>query len=363
MRAQPGDDVLDAHGDVLLPGLVNGHTHAAMTLFRGFGGDLPLMEWLEQKIWPAEARLTDDDVYWGTRLACLEMIRTGTVRFWDMYWRPAAVARAVRDAGLHATIGPPLLDGMDPARQQGRVRRGGAASRRARRVLAVGAAGARAARHLHRERADARVGRRAVGVARTYPCTSISSRPRTRSRVASTAPASAPVRTSTDSGCSRRGSSSRTACGWRNRSSSSSPNAARPSSPIPVSNLKLAVGRVFPYAEGARARHPRRPRHRWRVVEQLARPARRPQGARARPEVRGQRPGRAAGGRGVGGGHRRARTAARRRSRASRWGRPPTSSSPDASAPELAPGHVLDNLVYAASGSVVSCHRGRVAAC
>jgi 5-methylthioadenosine/S-adenosylhomocysteine deaminase len=116
VRAHAGDDVIDAHGDILLPGLVNGHTHAAMTLFRGFGGDLPLMEWLEQKIWPAEARLTDDDVYWGTRLACIEMIRTGTVRFWDMYWRPAAVARAVRDAGLHATIGPPLLDGMDPSR-------------------------------------------------------------------------------------------------------------------------------------------------------------------------------------------------------------------------------------------------------
>ena len=132
LRAQPGDDVLDAHGDVLLPGLVNGHTHAAMTLFRGYGGDLPLMEWLEQKIWPAEARLTDDDVYWGTRLACLEMIRTGTVRFWDMYWRPAAVARAVRDAGLRATVGPPLLDGMDPSRSKANVRRGGPAPRRAR---------------------------------------------------------------------------------------------------------------------------------------------------------------------------------------------------------------------------------------
>jgi 5-methylthioadenosine/S-adenosylhomocysteine deaminase len=118
VRSQAGDDVLDAHGDVLLPGLVNGHTHAAMTLFRGFGGDLPLMQWLQEKIWPAEARLTDDDVYWGTRLACLEMIRTGTVRFWDMYWRPAAVARAVRDAGLRATVGPPLLDNMDPARSK-----------------------------------------------------------------------------------------------------------------------------------------------------------------------------------------------------------------------------------------------------
>jgi 5-methylthioadenosine/S-adenosylhomocysteine deaminase len=115
VQAQTGDDVLDAHGDVLLPGLVNGHTHAAMTLFRGYGGDLPLMEWLQDKIWPAEARLTDDDVYWGTRLACVEMVRTGTVRFWDMYWRPMAVARAVRDGGIRATIGPPLLDGLDPS--------------------------------------------------------------------------------------------------------------------------------------------------------------------------------------------------------------------------------------------------------
>lgn len=114
--AQLGDDVLDAGGDVLVPGFVNGHTHAAMTLFRGYGGDLPLMEWLEQKIWPAEANLTDDDVYWGTRLACVEMIRTGTVRFWDMYWRPLAVARAVRDAGMRATVGPPLIDGMDVSR-------------------------------------------------------------------------------------------------------------------------------------------------------------------------------------------------------------------------------------------------------
>ena len=84
---QPGDDHVDAGGDVLLRALVNGHTHAAMTLFRGYGGDLPLMQWLEEKIWPAEARLTDEAVYWGTRLACVEMIRSGTVKFWDMYWR------------------------------------------------------------------------------------------------------------------------------------------------------------------------------------------------------------------------------------------------------------------------------------
>ncbi len=96
-------------------GLVNAHTHAAMTLFRGYADDLPLMRWLEEHIWPAERRLEPDDVYWATRLACVEMIRTGTVRFWDMYWHPGATARAVRDAGLRAVVGAPLIDGGEPA--------------------------------------------------------------------------------------------------------------------------------------------------------------------------------------------------------------------------------------------------------
>ena len=108
--AEPGEETLDAAGAILVPPLVNGHTHAAMTLFRGSGGDLPLMPWLEERIWPVEAKLEPDDVYWGTRLACLEMIRSGTTRFWDMYWHPEATARAVADAGLRATIGAPMFD-------------------------------------------------------------------------------------------------------------------------------------------------------------------------------------------------------------------------------------------------------------
>ncbi len=107
---QPGDETIDAGGAPLVPALVNGHTHAAMTLFRGYGGDLPLMRWLREKIWPVEAKLEAEDVYWGARLACAEMIRTGTARFWDMYWQPQATARAVEDAGLRATIGGPLFD-------------------------------------------------------------------------------------------------------------------------------------------------------------------------------------------------------------------------------------------------------------
>jgi len=110
VAAAPGDHRLDARGAPLVAPLLNGHTHAAMTLFRGSGGDLPLMPWLERKIWPVEAKLTDEDVYWGARLACAEMIRGGATRFWDMYWRPEATARAVADAGIAATIGAPLFD-------------------------------------------------------------------------------------------------------------------------------------------------------------------------------------------------------------------------------------------------------------
>ncbi|MEX2106353.1 MAG: amidohydrolase [Solirubrobacterales bacterium] len=106
----PGDETIDAGGGLLVPPLLNGHTHAAMTLFRGSGADLPLMPWLEELIWPVEAKLDDEDVYWGTRLACAEMVRTGTTRFWDMYWFPETVARAVEDSGMRATVGAPLFD-------------------------------------------------------------------------------------------------------------------------------------------------------------------------------------------------------------------------------------------------------------
>jgi 5-methylthioadenosine/S-adenosylhomocysteine deaminase len=109
VSAEAGGETIDAAGTPLVGALVNGHTHAAMTLFRGYGGELPLMRWLQEKIWPVEAKLDAEDVYWGTRLACVEMIRTGTARFWDMYWHPEATALAVRDAGLRATIGGPLF--------------------------------------------------------------------------------------------------------------------------------------------------------------------------------------------------------------------------------------------------------------
>lgn len=118
VEPRPGDTVVDAAGMALVPGLVNGHTHAAMTLFRGYGDDLPLMEWLHTRIWPAEARLDADAVYWGTRLACLEMVRSGTTTFWDMYWHSEAVAQAVVDSGLRAAVSAVLLDRGDAARMR-----------------------------------------------------------------------------------------------------------------------------------------------------------------------------------------------------------------------------------------------------
>jgi 5-methylthioadenosine/S-adenosylhomocysteine deaminase len=123
VEPRTGDEVIDADGLLLSPPMVNGHTHAAMTLFRGFGDDLPLMEWLARKIWPAEAKLHPDDVYWGTRLACLEMIRSGTTSFFDMYWHGAEAARAVVDSGLRAEISSVIIDGLDPAK--GESMRGG----------------------------------------------------------------------------------------------------------------------------------------------------------------------------------------------------------------------------------------------
>ncbi len=118
VAAEPGDEVIDGAGLALMPGLVNAHTHAAMTLFRGYADDRPLMEWLTRYIWPVEKRMSDDDVYWGTRLACVEMIRTGTTCFWDMYWHADATAKAVEDAGVRAVTAAPLIDDADPAKSE-----------------------------------------------------------------------------------------------------------------------------------------------------------------------------------------------------------------------------------------------------
>ena len=100
---------------VLIPGLVNLHTHAAMTLLRGLGDDLPLMEWLQNHIWPAEAKhVSAQFVHDGTRLACAEMLRGGTTCFNDMYFYPKATAKAALASGMRAAIGLITLDFPTP---------------------------------------------------------------------------------------------------------------------------------------------------------------------------------------------------------------------------------------------------------
>ena len=95
---------IDASGMIALPGFVNAHTHTAMTLLRGYADDMVLMEWLEEKIWPIEAHLDSEDVYWGTMLACIEMIRAGVTTFADQYFFMDAAAKAVRDTGIRACL-------------------------------------------------------------------------------------------------------------------------------------------------------------------------------------------------------------------------------------------------------------------
>ncbi|RLI91146.1 MAG: amidohydrolase [Candidatus Altiarchaeales archaeon] len=104
------DFVIDGTDKAIFPGLVNTHTHSAMTLLRSYADDLRLQEWLEGNIWPLEAKLTEDDVYWGSKLACLEMIKTGTTCFNDMYWFMKGTARAVEEMGLRAVLAEAFID-------------------------------------------------------------------------------------------------------------------------------------------------------------------------------------------------------------------------------------------------------------
>jgi 5-methylthioadenosine/S-adenosylhomocysteine deaminase len=112
------DIQIDGRGKAVIPGLINTHTHAAMTLFRGFGDDMPLMPWLEQKIWPNEARLTPEDVYWGAKLACLEMIKSGTTAFFDMYHKLPSTAQAVEEMGIRGMLSSACFDHFQPAQAE-----------------------------------------------------------------------------------------------------------------------------------------------------------------------------------------------------------------------------------------------------
>ena len=104
--AQPAVKVIDGKGRfAVCPGFYNTHTHHAMTLLRGYADDLELFDWLNNHIWPAEALLTEEDVYAGARLAILEMIKSGTIFFNDSYWHPRATAKAAVEMGVKAEVG------------------------------------------------------------------------------------------------------------------------------------------------------------------------------------------------------------------------------------------------------------------
>lgn len=113
-RATKAERTIDATGKVVLPGLVNAHNHAAMSLLRGYADDLPLMKWLKDRIWPVEAKMSAEDVYWGSALAVVEMVRGGTTTFADMYMFMDQVAEVVKKIGTRAVISRGVTaDGTD----------------------------------------------------------------------------------------------------------------------------------------------------------------------------------------------------------------------------------------------------------
>ena len=337
VQPQPGDDVLDARGTILVPPLINGHTHAAMTLFRGYGDDLPLMRWLEEKIWPIERRLEAEDVYWGTRLACLEMIRSGTVRFWDMYWHAPAAARAVADAGMRATVAAPLID-IDGRSEEMRE----AAQRSLDELASAG------------ERIDAGLAPHAI-----YTVTEASLRWIAELAAERDFPVQIHLSETEQEVIDCLAAHGERPAHYLDRVGLLTPRTVlahgvwldddeleliseRGAVVVtnPVANLKLAVGARVPVPTGPCRGRAGRARHRRPRLEQLARPVRGHEGARAAPEARGERRRRDRRRRDLGDRHRRG---GRRCSaaRTSRWGSRPTSCccapAPPSSASESFP--------------------------
>ena len=98
---------------VVIPGLINTHSHAAMTLFRGFADDIPLDKWLNENIWPKEAKLNEEMVEIGARLAAVELIKSGTTTMNSMYWYPDGELQAFSETGVRLLAGPPIISGLN----------------------------------------------------------------------------------------------------------------------------------------------------------------------------------------------------------------------------------------------------------
>ncbi len=111
------DTILDGSHQAILPTFHNAHHHAAMATMRSYADDLELFPWLSEHIWPLEATLTEEDIYNGARLACLEMIKSGTTFFNDMYWHFHGTARAVDEMGMRAALGAVFIDMDDATRR------------------------------------------------------------------------------------------------------------------------------------------------------------------------------------------------------------------------------------------------------
>lgn len=118
LPVEPSEEIIDGHGKLAIPGLVNAHTHLAMTLFRGYADDMALMPWLQEKIWPLEARLTREDIHWGVKLGCLEMIRFGVTCYNDMYYFMDETAHATKEMGLRAYLSGVIFDSRPEFRSE-----------------------------------------------------------------------------------------------------------------------------------------------------------------------------------------------------------------------------------------------------
>ena len=114
LKKEKGEEVIDCKGKLVMPGLINTHTHASMTLFRGLGEDMELHEWLKKKIWPMESKLNPRDVFKGAMLAIMEMLKTGTTMFADMYFFMDQVAEACKKLGIKGVLSTGVMDFPTP---------------------------------------------------------------------------------------------------------------------------------------------------------------------------------------------------------------------------------------------------------